>query len=456
MTQYSSIDAYLDTHLEDSLAELSRLCAQPSVSAQNWGLSETAEMVATMLRQRGFETDILPTAGAPVVTAFRAGRSPKTLLFYNHYDVQPPEPLELWNSPPFEPTRRDGMLFARGVSDDKGHLVSRLFAIDAILTEQGELPCNVKFVIEGEEEVGSLHLKDFIETHADKLAADACVWEFGGVDHRDVPMQYLGLRGLCYVELSIDTANQDVHSGLGGSIFPNAAWRLVWALNTLKGTDEHIHIPGFYDNVKTPSERDRQLMELLPETAEEYRNRYGIKSFLRGLTGGVELRIAESLEPTCTICGLTSGYQGRGSKTVLPARASAKIDFRLVPDQTPQEILQKLRVHLDREGFNDVQIEFLGGEAPARTDPDHPFVRLVVESAADVYGMPMQIVPMSGGSGPNHLFIEKLSLPVVTAGIGHPGSQAHAPNENIRLDLYLKGAKHIARILNEFGNSANH
>lgn len=454
MTQYSSIDAYLDTHLEDSLAELSGLCAQPSVSAQNWGLSETAEMVATMLRQRGFKTDILPTAGAPVVTAFRAGRSPKTLLFYNHYDVQPPEPLELWNSPPFEPTRRDGMLFARGVSDDKGHLVSRLFAIDAILAEQGELPCNVKFVIEGEEEVGSLHLKDFIETHADKLAADACVWEFGGVDHRDVPMQYLGLRGLCYVELSVETANQDVHSGLGGSIFPNAAWRLVWALNTLKGTDEHIHIPGFYDNVKTPSERDRQLMELLPETAEEYCNRYGIKSFLRGLTGGVELRIAESLEPTCTICGLTSGYQGRGSKTVLPARASAKIDFRLVPDQTPQEILQKLRVHLDREGFNDVQIEFLGGEAPARTDPDHPFVRLVVESAADVYGMPMQIVPMSGGSGPNHLFIEKLNLPVVTAGIGHPGSQAHAPNENIRLDLYLKGAKHIARILNEFGNSA--
>ncbi len=455
MHPYTAIDSYLDSHLEDSLAELSRLCAQPSVSAQNWGLSETAELVAAMLRQRGFETDIVPTAGAPVVTAYRPGRSPKTVLFYNHYDVQPAEPLELWVSPPFEPTLRDGMLFARGVSDDKGHLVSRLFAIDAILAEQSELPCSVKFVIEGEEEVGSLHLKDFLDQHASKLAADACVWEFGGVDHRDVPVQYLGLRGLCYVELSVETANQDVHSGLGGSIFPNAAWRLVWALNTLKDTNEHIRIPGFYDNVKPPSERDRQLMQLLPETAEEYRRRYAVQSFLKGLTGGVELRIAESLQPTCTICGLTSGYQGRGSKTVLPARASAKIDFRLVPDQTPEEILKKLRVHLNREGFSDVHIEFLGGEAPARTDPDHPFVRLVVDSAADVYGKPMQIVPMSGGSGPNHLFIEKLGVPVVTAGIGHPGSQAHAPNENIRLDLYLKGARHIARILNEFAHSTD-
>ncbi|MEN4011011.1 MAG: M20/M25/M40 family metallo-hydrolase [Chloroflexota bacterium] len=455
MSRYTAIDSYLDNHLEDSIAELSQLCAQPSVSAQNWGLVETAEMVSAMFRQRGFETTIIPTAGAPVVTAFRAGRSSKTILFYNHYDVQPPEPLELWNSPPFEPTRKDGMLFARGVSDDKGHLVSRLFAIDAILADQAGLPCGVKFVVEGEEEVGSVHLKDFMEQNAAKLAADACVWEFGGVDHRDIPVQYLGLRGLCYVELSVETANQDVHSGLGGSIFPNAAWRLTWALNTLKGQDEKIKIPGFYDNVKPPSQRDRTLMERLPETADEYRNRYAVKSFLKGLTGGVELRMAESLEPTCTICGLTSGYQGRGSKTVLPARASAKIDFRLVPDQTPEEILHKLRLHLNNQGYSDVQIEFLGGEAPARTDPDHPFVHLVTETANEVYGHPMQIVPMSGGSGPNHLFIEKLKVPVVTAGVGHPGSQAHAPNENLRLDLYLKGAKHIARILNEYAGAGN-
>ena len=451
MREMQSIDQYLEQNMDQSIAELGRLCAQPSVAAQNWGTRECAQLVAEMLQQRGFSAQILETGGSPAVFAERKGRSDKTLIFYNHYDVQPAEPLELWESPPFEATVRDGKLYARGVSDDKGHLVSRLFAIDALLAQYGELPCNVKFLVEGEEEIGSVHLPEFVRANAGLLAADACVWEFGGVDHRDHPMQYLGLRGICYVELSVETASQDVHSGLGGSIFPNAAWRLVWALNTLKGEDERIRIPGFYDPVRPPSARDAQLMEAQPEVADEYRQRYGIDHFLKGLTGGVDLRIAEVFEPTCTICGLTSGYQGAGVKTVLPARASAKVDFRLVPDQTPERVVEQLRAHLDAEGFSDVQVTFLGGEAPGRTDPDHPFVKLVVDASAGVYDSPMEIVPMVGGSGPNHAFLEYLKLPVVTAGIGHPGSQAHAPNENIRLDLYLKGAKHIARILQAFG-----
>lgn len=451
MREDAKIDAYLETHLDESIAELSKLCAQPSVAAQNWGLAECAGLVASMLERRGFAVQVLETGGAPVVFGERKGASEKTVLFYNHYDVQPAEPLELWDSPPFEPTLRDGKLYARGVSDDKGHLVSRLFAIDALLDAYGELPCGVKFIIEGEEEISSVHLHDFVRDHRDLLAADACVWEFGGVDHREQPMQYLGLRGICYVELSVETASQDVHSGLGGSIFPNAAWRLVWALNTLKGPDERVRIPGFYDPVRPPSARDRELMEALPEVADEYRQRYRLDHFLKGLTGGVDLRIAEVFEPTCTICGLTSGYQGVGAKTVLPARASAKVDFRLVPDQTPEQVFRQLRAHLDAEGFQDVKAELLGGEAPGRTDPDDPFVRLVVETAAEVYEKPMQIVPMVGGSGPNHVFLEYLKLPVVTAGVGHPGAQSHAPNENLRLDLYLKGAKHIARILEAFG-----
>jgi acetylornithine deacetylase/succinyl-diaminopimelate desuccinylase-like protein len=256
------------------------------------------------------------------------------------------------------------------------------------------------------------------------------------------------------VELSVECARTDVHSGIGGSIFPNAAWRLVWALNTLKGPDERILIPGFYDAVIPPSARDRQLMEALPEVAGEYKERFGVANFLKGLTGGVELRIAEVFEPTCTICGLTSGYQGPGSKTVQPARASAKVDFRLVPEQDPEQVLKQLRAHLDAQGFSDVQINYLGGEPPARTDPDHPFVGLVVESAREVYGQPMQLVPMIGGSGPSHPFIHYLSLPVVTAGAGYPGTLAHAPNENIRLDLYLKHARHIVRIFKEFADQA--
>jgi acetylornithine deacetylase/succinyl-diaminopimelate desuccinylase-like protein len=456
---FSHIDAYLQAHLDRSIAELTRLAAQPSVAAQNWGLEECAQLVAEMLQARGFRAEIYPTGGAPVVFAERRGRpspagSERTVLIYNHYDVQPPEPLDEWITPPFEPTVRDGKLFGRGVSDDKGQFTSRLLALDALLAAQSELPCTVKFIIEGEEEASSLHLKDFVEGHTELLAADACIWEFGGVDQREVPIQYLGLRGICYVELSVETAATDVHSGLGGSIFPNAAWRLIWALNTLKGPDERIRLPGYYDDVLPPSARDRELMAALPEASEEYRGRFGVTHFLHGLTGGVELHLTEVFEPTCTICGLTAGYQGPGLKTVLPARASAKVDFRLVPNQTPERVLELLRAHLDAEGFADVQITDLGSDPPARTDPDHPFVNLVVNSAAEIYGVPMQKVPMSGGSGPNHPFIHTLGLPVVSAGAGYPGTLAHAPNENIRLDLYLKHAQHITRILTAFGTQA--
>ena len=450
MKDHQTYDTYLEQNLDASIAELSRLVAQPSVGAQNWGLKECAALVGGMLEKRGFAVQILSTAGAPVVFAERKGRSDKTLLFYNHYDVQPPEPLELWESPPFEPELRDGKLYGRGVSDDKGHIAARLFALDALLDSTGELPCNIKFVVEGEEETASVHLHQFVLDHKDLLAANACIWEFGGVNEEEIPIQYLGLRGICYVELSVEALSIDVHSGLGGSIFPNAAWRLTWALGTLKGPDERIRIPGFYDNVRPPSALDRELLAALPDSAAEYKSRYGVKEFIKGLAGGTELKVEEIFSPTCTICGLTSGYQGAGPKTVQPARASAKVDFRLIPDQTPAEVLEKLRAHLDAEGFSDVQIQFLGGEPPARTDPDDPFVDIVVGTAKDIYGVPMQKVPMTGGSGPNYPFVHDLGLPVASAGLGYPDTRAHAPNENIRLDLYLKHAKHMVRVLREF------
>jgi acetylornithine deacetylase/succinyl-diaminopimelate desuccinylase-like protein len=451
MTNYTQIDSYLTDHLDESIAELSKLVAQPSVGAQNLGMETCAALVADLLKKRGFATEILPTGGAPVVFGERKGRNTgKTLLFYCHYDVQPPEPLELWETPPFEPSLRDGKLYGRGVSDDKSHITSRLFAVDALLAADGELPCNVKFIIEGEEETGSIHLPAFITANKEKLAADACIWEFGGVDHREVPMQYLGLRGICYVELSAETASIDVHSGTGGSIFPNAAWRLVWALNTLKGPDEKIRIPGWYDDIVPPSARDRALFDLQPDAAPEYKKMYGVKEFLKGLTGGTDLYMAEVFEPTCTICGLTSGYQGSGSKTVLPAKASAKVDFRLVPGQTIEKCLTLLRQHLDAKGFSDIQIEFMGGGPAAKTDPDDPFIKLVVDTAEEVFESKMELIPMIGGSGPNYPFVHELKVPVATAGLGYPDTRAHAPNENIRLDLYLKHARHMARVMKEF------
>lgn len=455
MTNYSKIDSYLETYLENSIKELVTLCAQPSVAAQNLGLTECADLVAQMLRRRGFNVEVVKTEGAPIVFAEREGRTNKTLLFYDHYDVQPAEPFDLWESPPFTPTLRDGKLYARGVSDNKGHIVSRLHALDALHSVDGEFPCKVKFLIEGEEETSSTHLHSFAESHKDVLSADACIWEFGGVDFHDVPQLYLGVRGICYVELSVETAIIDSHSGLGGTIFPNAAWRLVWALNTLKTPDEHIRLPGHYDQVKKPTRRDHELMSKLPDIAEDLQKQYGIKNFIKGISGGVELRMAEVFEPSCTICGLTSGYQEAGSKTVLPARASAKLDFRLVPDQTPEQVLSSLREHLDKEGFSDVKITNLGGERPSRTDPDEPFVQLVARTAEPIYAHPMQIVPMVGGSGPNYVIANLLNVPIATAGVGYPGAQAHAPNENLRLDLYLKGAKHITRILKAFSETNN-
>src|SRR3990172_10296045 len=453
MIELKKSDKYVIDHLDESLEELAMLCAIPSIAAQNRGLDECAELVASMLTRRGFKTEIMPSGGAPVVYAERKGAGDMTLLFYNHYDVQPPEPLELWETPPFEATRRDGKMYARGVSDDKGHFVSRLFALDALLAQDPELPCNIKFVVEGEEEISSVHLPAFVEKHAKKLAADACIWEFGYVDHRNVPMQVMGMRGICYVQLDIECLTQDVHSGLGGSISPNAAWRLVWALSTLKGPDERIRIPHHYDNVLPHSARDRELAAKLPYEGDEYRQRYGVKEFLRGTDGHPDLHLQETMEPTCTICGLSSGYEGPGSKTVLPAKAFAKVDFRLVPNQTPEEVLKNLRAHLDAEGFADVKINYIGGEAPGRTHPDDPFIDLVVNSAKEVYGVPQDRVPMSGGSGPNHAFLHFLKLPIAVAGLGYPGNQVHAPNENIREDLYLKASQHVARIVREFAAS---
>lgn len=450
MLDMKQVDASIVEKLDHQIEELKVLCAQPSIAAQGIGLQECAQLVAEMLQRREFSVQVMPTKGFPVVVAERDGQSDRTLLFYNHYDVQPPEPLELWVSPPFEPTLRNGKLYARGVSDNKGHIQCRLAAIDAILEQVDQLPCNVKFVIEGEEEIGSMSLPEFVRSHKTELKADGCIWEFGSVNHEGRPVQIAGLRGICYVELSATTASQDTHSGLGGSIFPNAAWRLVWALRSLKGTDERIRLPGFYDRVIPPTEKDLDLLEALPDPTQEYLERYQLDGFIKGLEGGLDLKRESIFSPTCTICGITSGYQGEGMKTVLPAEARAKVDFRLVPDQDPEEVVLMLRNHLDQQGFDDIEITYLGGDPAARTDLEDPFLKMVVHTAEEVYGVPQLINPMAGGSGPNALFVRDLGMPVATAGIGHPGSNAHAPNENIILDHFVMGAKHTARILANF------
>jgi acetylornithine deacetylase/succinyl-diaminopimelate desuccinylase-like protein len=446
----SRLDDYIDSHMDSFIDLLARLVAQPSVAAQNLGIEECAHLVADVMREQGFDAEIMPSAGSPVVYAETKGQSGKTLLFYNHYDVQPAEPFELWESPPFELTRRGNSLYGRGAQDDKGHLVSRLAALQAVKAVLGEIPYNVKFLIEGEEEVGSVSLPAFIDQHQQKLAADACIWEFGTVDHDGTPIQYLGMRGICYIELSIRTMNRDAHSGMFGSILENAAWRLVWALNTLKDQNEHILIEGHYDDVEPLTEREKALLENLPDQSGAVLEMFETDHFLKGMNGGAELRRAEVFEPTCTICGLESGYLGPGSKTVLPAFAKAKIDFRLVPNQTPERVIENLRRHLDKIGCEDIEITYLGGGRPAKTDPDHPFIKLVNDSARDTYGKDPVIWPMVGGSGPNYPFTHVLNVPIAMLGIAYPGGQVHAPNEHIRVDDFARGIKHAARVVEAF------
>jgi len=450
MTDFDRLNRTVQARLEGHLEELTKLCAQPSIAAQDDGMLACAELVGRMLEQRGFAVEIMPTGGAPVVVAERGGRSDRRLLLYNHYDVQPPEPLELWQTPPFEPSLRDGKLYARGVSDDKGHIVCRLAAIDALLDQHAELPCTIKFVIEGEEEIGSPNLGQFIKQQRQRLAADACLWEFGGVDHEGRPVLYAGLRGIVYVELRSRTGSLDAHSGLGGSVFPNAAWRLTWALASLKGPDERIRLPGFYDDVLPPSPRDLELLAAMPDDSADLLERYGLDRFIKGLEGGLDFEREKIFSPTCTICGLSSGYQGPGSKTVQPAEAMAKVDFRLVPNQQPARVLEQLKQHLVNEGFDDIQVVDLGSEAPGRSDPDDPFLRLAIDSARPVYGQPQLILPMSGGSGPIHPFLEYLGVPVATAGVSYPGARVHAPNENMVVENFVNGVRHTARIISGF------
>lgn len=448
---FGELNAYIDDHLGLYVAWLGRLCAQPSVSAQGTGMADCADLVASLLHERGYTAELLPTAGYPVVYAERPGRSERTVLFYLHYDVQPPDPLELWESPPWKLTLRNDKLFARGALDDKGHIVTRLAALDALLGVTGELPCRVKFLIEGEEEIGSPSIGPFIADQRGRLAADACIWEFGGVDVQGNPTLALGLRGISFVELTVRTANRDIHSGLGGSIFPSAAWRLLWAVNSLKDAYERVLIPGFYDDVVPPDERDLALLARLPDHAAEWQALYGLSGFLQGRVGGPELRRAAVFEPTCNICGFHSGYDGPGGKTIIPAEARAKLDFRLVPNQRPEDIVAKLRAHLDRQGFDDVEVRWTGGYPPAKVDPDDPFVRLTAEAAQAVYGRPAVVEPLVGVSGPMAWFVEQLKLPIVTTGIGYPGGQVHAPNEHVRLDHFVQGIAHTAQIIGRFG-----
>ena len=442
---------YIDEHRDQYLKDVQDLCRQPSISAQNIGIQETAEYVKRMLEAIGAQAEIVPIEGGNPVVYGEIGSGNRTLSFYNHYDVQPPEPLDLWDTEPFAADVVDGKIVARGVADNKGNIASRICAIDAYQKVRGSLPLKVKFLIEGEEEIGSPRLERFTEEHADLVQADGNIWESGSKDVDGRPIISLGLKGICYVELRVKSIARDLHSSLGASV-PNAAWRLNWALSTLKGPDERIRIPGFYDKVIAPTDHDLEILSKLPDTESSRKNLYQIEQFVTGLTGR-DLQIKEYFQPTCTICGINSGYTGPGTKTVMPAEAMAKVDFRLVIDQDPYEIRDLLRKHLDAEGFSDVEIELLSAEHPARTSTDSAIVKVVEAAHREVDGAEPVIIPTSLGTGPAYVMAHQFGIPFASSGVGHADSRAHSPNENIFVEDYFTGIKRIARIFDGFAKT---
>lgn len=440
--------AYVEQNIEETISRLQAFCQQPSIAAQDEGMTEMAELVRHTLEAAGAQAELVSTAGYPVVLGRFAGAGLKTLMMYNHYDVQPPDPLELWQSPPFSAEIRDGHLYARGVADNKGNLVARLAAVEAWLAVRGELPLNVLFVAEGEEEIGSPNLGRFAEENRDKLQADGCIWEAGYKDTQNRLEIMLGAKGILAVDLRVQSLGRDLHSA-NAAIAESAVWRLVWALNSLKGSDERIRIPGFYDDVRPPDLRDRAMLAAWDYDEAGELSEFGADRFVLELTGEA-LKEKLLFQPTCNICGFHAGYGGPGIKTVLPAEARAKLDFRLVPDQDPYDILEKLRAHLDATGFPDVEILVEAPEHPARTDPDDPLVGAVVAAARRIYSAEPVIKPIMAGTGPMYELCQRWGLPAVGAGIGWPGSRSHSPNENVRLDDLVDGIKHIVLIIDEY------
>jgi acetylornithine deacetylase/succinyl-diaminopimelate desuccinylase-like protein len=444
---------YIDAHQEDFIERLRRLCQQPSVAAQSLGMQETAEMVAQSINALGLgHADLLPTGGFPVVYARLEGTGKRILNFYNHYDVQPAEPLDLWDSDPWGAEIRDGRLYARGVADNKGNTIARICALEALKAVHGSLPCTVQCFVEGEEEIGSVHLHNFVEQYPYLIPADGCIWEFGGKDASERLTMSLGLRGICYVEMRCHGANTDLHSSVANGVI-NPAWRLVWALATIKAPDGRVLIPGFYDEVLPPPPDAVNALEEMPNNEAAFLQRVGLTHFLDNLTG-VPLRVRDRFQPSCTISGFLSGYTGAGSKTVLPSTAMCKVDMRLAPGMTPEKTYERLCNHLKDQGFDDIEVELLGPEMPSMSPMDSDIVRVVVETAKELYGHEPVIDPINPGSGPSWLLCDRFNVPMAGAGVGYSESRAHAPNENIRLADFIQGIKHIALILGRFGSLA--
>lgn len=446
------IRRYVEKNKDDIISDLRNLVKHPSISAQNIGIDECASTLNGIFRDADITTTINRIDDSnPILYAEIKGASDKTLLFYSHYDVQPVEPMDAWRYNPFSGVIADDKVHGRGAADSKGNIIAMINGAKYYLDTVGSPPVNLKFLIEGEEEISSINLPKYIEENKDKLKADATVCFDASLTQSGTASIYAGLKGLLYVELRCKTASVDVHSSLA-PIVPNPAWKLLRALQSIKNDIGKITIEGWYDDVKVPNDEDLILLKRLDYDEKMVTNEYGIKYLINDVKGKAALKKL-LFEPTCNISGIYSGYTGLGSKTVLPSVASVKLDFRLVYDQDPDKLITLLRQHLDKRGFEDIELYKFGSLKPSKTDPKSDIVNAAANAAKEVYGEKPSIFPNMWGSGPDFVFTKILGQQSIWTGCSPAYANIHAPNEFIGIRNVFDGVCYAAAIMKEFSRS---
>ncbi|RMF29301.1 MAG: M20/M25/M40 family metallo-hydrolase [Candidatus Nitrosothermus koennekii] len=443
------IRRYVEKNKDDIISDLRNLVKHPSISAQNVGMEECAATLNGILRDAGVTSSIKkPEDGNPIVIGEIKGSSDKTLLFYSHYDVQPVEPIEAWRYNPFSGVVADDKIHGRGAADSKGNVVAMIKAVKYYVDTVGEPPVNIKFLIEGEEEISSVNLPKFVEDNKDRLKADATICFDGSLNQKGAASIYAGLKGMLYVELRCRTASVDMHSGLA-PIVPNPAWRLLKALQTIRNDAGKIMIDKWYDDVKVPTKEDLALLRKLDYDEKMIMVEYGIKGLINNVKGKTALKKL-LFDPTCNIAGIHAGYTGPGSKTVLPSMAYAKLDFRLVYDQDPDKLIMLIRKHLDKEGFKDIELYKFGSLKPSKTSPKAKIVKAASTAAKETFGLDPSIFPNMWGSGPDFVFTKILQQESIWTGCSPAYANIHAPNEFTGIRNVLDGVCYAAMIMQEF------